>query len=312
MHAKKRWMAVAVPSGDGWDVTMEPVGDLAELPGGLRQRAQGAPVALGLDLPIGLPGLYAERHGGDASDFPAFLRGLGDKSPFFEVCRIPEEISPARPFYPHNALKGPRRKDHAERLGMDFEDFRRVCDAKTGDRPAASALFWTLGANQVGKGALTAWEHLLRPALAGPDPPALWPFDGDFLKSLASGRTVVAETYPAEAMRQLGIKMNGSKRRQADRKALAPQLRDRLRDMSARPDRALASLVSDGFGRSGDGEDTFDALMGLLGMLRVVQGKQPDAVPADTKVRRWEGWILGQAVPDPAPTPRLQPTSDKF
>ena len=293
-HAGKRWMAVAVPSGTGWDATVELVGDLPTLLDRLRHRAGGAPVALGLDLPIGLPRAYAELHSRGASDFPAFLRGLGG-STFFQVCRTLDEISPARPFFPYNALRSPRRKDHAAQLGMAFKDFSRQCDLKTPHRPAASALFWTLGANQVGKAALTAWEHLLLPALAGPAPPALWPFEGGLTELLESRGTVIAETYPAEAMGQLGVAMGGSKRRQADRKALAPALNQLLRGMPAQPDRSLAGLIADGFGPSGDGEDPFDALLGLLCMLQVLTGRRADTVPADPWVRRWEGWVLGQA-----------------
>ena len=79
----------------------------------------------------------------------------------------------------------------------------------------------------------------LLPALAGPQPPALWPFDGALLPLLAGGRVVLAETYPAEAMRQLGLRMGGSKRRHADRVALAPALRRSMAALSAR--RALVT-----------------------------------------------------------------------
>ena len=294
-HAGKRWMAVAVPSGTGWDAMVELAGDLPTLLDRLRGRAGGAPVALGLDLPIGLPRAYAELHGRGAADFPAFLRGLEGGSAFFQVCRTMEEVGPARPFFPYNALGRPRRDDHAARLGIAFKDFSRQCDGKTLHRPAASVLFWTLGANQVGKAALSAWEHLLLPALAGPAPPALWPFEGGLMELVASRGTVIAETYPAEAMRQLGVAMGGSKRRQADRKALAPDLQRLLRSMPAQADDALARLIADGFGEADSGEDPFDALLGLLCMLQVVQGRHPDTVPAGPHVLRWEGWVLGQA-----------------
>ncbi|HEY0205774.1 MAG TPA: hypothetical protein VGC15_16645, partial [Acetobacteraceae bacterium] len=156
-------------------------------------------------------------------------------------------------------------------------------------------LFWTLGANQVGKAAVTAWRDLLLPALAGPAPPALWPFDGALADLLAPGRVAVAECYPAEAMRQLGLRMNGSKRRHADRIALGPALRDSLAALEARPDPALDAMLDAGLGADAAGEDRLDCLLGLLGLLQVLIGRRADAVPDDAWVRRWEGWVLGQA-----------------
>jgi hypothetical protein len=50
--------------------------------------------------------------------------------------------------------------------------------------------------------------------------------------------------------------------------------------------------VQDGFGSGADGEDRFDALVGLIGMLEVLAtGREPTVGP-DPRV---EGWILGQA-----------------
>ena len=92
----------------------------------------------------------------------------------------------------------------------------------------------------VRKAAISAWRDLLLPALAGPNPPALWPFDGAMLPLLlAANRVVIAETYPAEAMRQLGLRMGGSKRRHADRMALVPALRQSMAALSAAPDPSL-------------------------------------------------------------------------
>ena len=187
------------------------------------------------------------------------------------------------------------RAAFAARLGLTPAGLSRACDRATADRPAGAPLFWTLGANQVGKAAITAWRDLLLPALAGPDPPALWPFDGALLDLLAPGRTVVAECYPAEAMRQLGLAMRGSKRRHADRLALVPALRDRLAAADARPDPALDALLAGGMGADAAGEDRLDCLLGLLGLLQVLAGRRADLIPADPWIRRWEGWVLGQA-----------------
>jgi len=71
----KRWMCVATPHERSWLVgAPEPVGDCAVLFDRLRARALGAPVAFGIDCPLGLPRAYAARRA--EANFPAFLHGL--------------------------------------------------------------------------------------------------------------------------------------------------------------------------------------------------------------------------------------------
>ena len=164
----------------------------------------------------------------------------------------------------------------------------------TSERPAGAPLFWTLGANQSGKAAISAWRDLLLPAVAGPRPPALWPFEGPFRSLFEPGRVAVAETYPAEAMRQIGLRMDGSKRRQTDRARLADGLHRALHEAGAMPEPALSESIGSGFGADSAGEDRFDSLLGLLCVLAVVDGRRPDTAPADPWVQRWEGWVLGQ------------------
>ena len=125
----------------------------------------------------------------------------------------------------------------------------------------------------------------------------MWPFDGGLLPLLQGDRVVVAETYPAEAMRQLGLRMAGSKRRHADRVALAPEIRASMAGLAARPDLALDRLLADGFGQDAAGEDRMDCVLGLLCVLQVLAGQRPDTAPDDHWTRRWEGWVLGQAPP---------------
>ena len=67
----------------------------------------------------------------------------------------------------------------------------------------------------------------------------LWPFAGAFRALLAPGAVALAETYPAEALRHLGIRLKGSKRRQADRAAVADQLRAAMAALAVLPDPAL-------------------------------------------------------------------------
>ncbi len=280
-----------------------PVGDLATLLSRLRAWSDGTPVALGVDFPIGLPRDYAARHAVGAADFPAFLRGLAGRPDFFRVCGALDQVSAARPFYPMRGVRGMTRLSHALALGLDAAaGLSRACDRATADRPAGAPLFWTLGANQTGKAAITAWRDLLLPALADPapagsPPPALWPFDGALLPLLAAaqpGGIVVAETYPAEAMRQLGLRMGGSKRRHADRLALTPALRDRMAGLQVRPAPALDAWLAAGFGADAAGEDRLDCVLGLLCVVQVLVGRRADTVPDDPWVQRWEGWVLGQ------------------
>lgn len=290
---RKRWMAIATPKPGGWSLDApQPVGDLATL--FTRLLARSPTVALGVDLPLGLPRAYAAQHATQA-DFPAFLSALANSPDFFQVCDHLAQISPARPFYPARGLKGMTRAAHAEALGLDGPaGLSRACDRATAERPAGAPLFWTLGANQTGKAAISAWRDLLLPAIAGPSPPRLWPFHGDLRPLLAEGGIVLAETYPAEALRQLGLKLSGSKRRQSDRIALAAPLTAVLNHLHVTATPALAESLSIGFGPDASGEDRLDCVIGVLAVINVLAGHRPDGIPADPWLRHWEGWVLGQ------------------
>jgi hypothetical protein len=135
---------------------------------------------------------------------------------------------------------------------------------------------------------------MLIPALASASPPLLWPFAGDLHALLAPGQVVVAETYPAEALRHLGLRLSGSKRRQPDRAALAPALYAVLHRLDATADAELSAAIDAGFGADAAGEDRFDSMLGLLCVLNVLAGNRPDGIPEDPWLRRWEGWVLGQ------------------
>jgi hypothetical protein len=54
----------------------------------------------------------------------------------------------------------------------------------------------------------------------------------------------------------------------------------------------LESLIDEGFGSKATGEDAFDALMALFGMIEVIDGRRPEGPLQGGK---WEGWILGQS-----------------
>ncbi len=104
----------------------------------------------------------------------------------------------------------------------------------------------------------------------------------------------LAETYPAEALRHLGIRLKGSKRRRADRAAVAGLLADAMARLGVLPEAAMEAAMADGFGADAAGEDRFDCVLGVLCVLNVLAGNRPDTAPTDPWIRRWEGWVLGQ------------------
>jgi hypothetical protein len=288
-------MTVIAGDGDVWRVSApQPVGPPETLLARLRALAGAGAVALGIDCPIGLPRAYAQLHAREA-DFPAFLRALPETGLFWHAAANLDEIQPQRPFYPARGVRGMTRLSHAAALGLaDAAALCRACDRATAQRPAGAPLFWTLGANQSGKAAIAAWRDLLGPALRGADPPRLWPFEGGFRALLGDHRVVVAETYPAEALRQLGLVPAGSKRRLSDRAAYIPALRAVLSRLGAGVDAAASAMLEAGFGADAAAEDRFDSFLGALCVLSVASGRRLDFVPDDPMIRQWEGWVLGQ------------------
>ena len=301
ISADKRWLTVAECAvGGRYHVHAPvPVGDPGDLPRHLSERAKLNPVLLGVDFPLGLPIAYARSAGVEA--FAPWLdeADTGNWSNFFELCESVEDISLERPFYPRRP-GGTSHTQLVDALGASsIDDLRRRCERKTDRRGAAAPLFWTLGAQQVGRAAISGWRDMLQPARRGRDVVVrLWPFEGSLGELLHRKTIVVAETYPAESAVQIGIGAPGrrwSKRRQSDRAAHAHALTEWARDRRVTLDEALYPLVRDGFGDLAHGEDQFDSLIGLAGMLDVVLGVRPEMPPMSNERRIVEGWILGQA-----------------
>ena len=289
----KRWMALARRTARGWVAEApRPVGDTSALLPALL--AEGVPVALGLDLPLGVPRGFAA--GRAEADFPAFLAARHGDAAFFEVSPTLATVAPGRPFYPARGVKGMTRAAHAAALGLEgAAGLSRFCDRATAARPAGAPVFWTLGANQSGKAAIAAWRDWLAPALAAGAPLSLWPFAGKLHGLLAPGRVAVAEVYPAEALRQLGLKLAGSKRAQPPRMALAEALLAAMARLRVAPSADLADCVAKGFGADAAGEDRLDCVLGLLNLIAVLDGARADHIPEDPWITRWEGWVLGQS-----------------
>src|SRR4051812_20128860 len=101
----KRWMSVARRERGLWRLAAPvPVGEVATLLARLRATAQGGAVALGVDLPLGLPRAYAARL--PERDFLHFLTTTVQRPDFFQVCASLAEVGPGRPFYPARGVAG--------------------------------------------------------------------------------------------------------------------------------------------------------------------------------------------------------------
>jgi hypothetical protein len=239
---------------------------------------------VGFDFPIGLPRAYAARAG--ITNFINALPYLSDG--FYTIAERPEQISLHRPFYPR--VPGGTTQAHLLLgLGMwRMRDLFRECDARSGAAP----LFWTLGARQPGRAAIAGWRDLLRPALLRREI-SIWPFEGKLDELVDAGRTVVVEAYPAEAYARIGVPRAFGKQDQARRAAIGPVIADWADYFGIELTPDLREQILDGFGSDDCGEDRFDAVTGLFGMLDVVLGNSPCPEPESAIVREVEGWIIG-------------------
>ena len=304
--ASKRWMARAtLQSGGGYlAYPAEPVGELGTWLARLRRKMRPEGVLLiGFDFPIGLPEIYAERCG--IVDFLSILPRLGEGEwrDFYHVAAQPDEICLQRPFYPRRP--GSARQSHLlNALGVQtMDELRRECErAHPGRRPAAP-LFWTLGGQQVGKAAISGWTLVLAPAMRRVEDNqsvSIWPFSGRLGDLLQPGSTVLAETYPAEYYAHLGVSFSrslGGKRSQAARKNNAKPLLDWAEAAQVALMPGLRADLECGFGPKAGGEDPFDAVIGLFGMLNLLLGLRPLDEPVGRGWCEIEGWILGQSCP---------------
>ena len=291
-RARSRWIASAELRDHGWHVgPPQPVGELSTLLSRLAEDAAGGCALVGFDFPIGFPAAYAERAG--VTSFREVLPelGRGEWARFFDVAERPDEISTRRPFYPRRP-GGTSREHLYAALGLDSAALLRSCERETATRRAAAPLFWTLGAQQVGAGAIVGWRDVLQPALAtGALDVSLWPFDGRLEELFAPGRVVIAETYPTETYGHLGISFAGrGKRDESARAAIG----EALAAWAGRLGLELAPELDEGLRRGFRSDDAFDAVVGLFGMLNVVAKYRAPGEPDNERIRKIEGWMLGQ------------------
>jgi hypothetical protein len=295
-HPRNRWQAAAVLQADGRYRLLPTarIGPLADFWRSLA--ATEGRVLLGFDFPLGLPAAYAAC--AEIDDFAEALPrfGNGRFASFYVVADRPDEISLTRPFFPDRPDGGRRQQLLA---GLKLErwcQLLRWCDRRTAIRNAACALFWTLGGSQVGKAAIAGWRDLLAPAVRDGVDLGIWPFQGGLEELIERRHFTIAETYPAEVYGHLGISLRrrGGKRSQNARRAVATQSLAELDRLDVTAEAAARAETEDGFGTMSNGEDRFDAMVGLLGMLLVLRRQRGSGEPDDPVVRRVEGWILGQ------------------
>jgi hypothetical protein len=285
-NAGKRWSAYAVRTKDGWHIerialtppTMEFLDDLF---------GRGKPTLAGFDFPIGLPLISLDRLGVEFREFVCSPRA----ERFLEPAASLFGISPAQPFYRKHPPGG-RRADLLRALECRaFDELLRVCDRPTPYRSRAESIFWTVGAKQVGKAALAGWREVLIPAMTRGA--RLWPFDGA-LSELQANALTIAETYPAEVYQHIGMRRTIGKRTQAGRKEGCAAMLAWARNHRIHLSPKVEQMMRDGFGPREDGEDPFDALTGLCGMIEVVDGRRAEAPVTPPLSYPREGWILGQ------------------
>jgi hypothetical protein len=293
--AKKCWLAQAKLGSDGRYTAHCPnyiENHTGLIPSIRRQIKEAGCAVLGFDFPIGIPTSYARM--AEVADFKTFLRGLGQAewADFYNVARTRSEISVHRPFYPFRP--GRARQAHLlSALGVDnIDDLRRECEKKRAGRRAACPLFWTLGASQVGKGATVGWREVLAPALRDDEAVLLWPFDGRLNDLLLLGKIVIVETYPTECYGWFFAEPLKGKGKLEVRSKARDSLIEWANSESVELDPALTRTIQEGFP---EGDDAFDAVVGLFGMIEVVLGRRATGEPSEDRIRKVEGWILGES-----------------
>jgi hypothetical protein len=131
---------------------------------------------------------------------------------------------------------------------------------------------------------------------------ALWPFSGPLPGLLdGSSRIVVVETYPREYGRHFcpssARRSRWSKRRREDRLTWIPGLLRWADSLDVTWDAGILRRVEEGFSAGKNGEDEFDAVVGLLALIGVVAGTIPAGEPRDhPAIATTEGWILGRCI----------------
>ena len=156
-------------------------------------------------------------------------------------------------------------------------------------------MFWTLGAKQVGKAALSGWREVIGPARRRGA--TLWPFDGDLAALAAAAGLVLAESYPGDAYGQIGLSVAEEEQpTPLGRAALAPPSRAGRSRAPSGSTAAWCRRSAMDFPPVRGSDDGFDAAVGSSGGGGGAAGERPAGAPRPTTVRHWEGWILGKRI----------------
>jgi hypothetical protein len=295
-NERKRWFAEAILEIDGRYTagSAKLVGNIDEFRTSILQHTGTERAALlGFDFPIGIPFHYAQQAG--ITKFKEWLLKLGNGCwrEFYEVCEQPDEISIYRPFYPMASRAGVKQASLIEKLGANgINELKRICEYGGNGHRRACTLFWTLGANAVGKAAITGWREVIVPILlVQPNRTNLWPFDGKLDELIMPGKIVIAESYPAEYyawFNQDGVVKSDRTSRTVFGRKLLQWAEDRPEKVILTNE--LKQQIQSGF----INDDAFDTVVGLFAMLKIVLGEQDCRHPADTDRMAVEGWILGR------------------
>jgi len=294
ISVKARWVAKARRTTSGWQIhAIEPVGMLNQFRHSMSEHGRDQRIWLGLDMPIGFARYWYD--GANIADFKTLTDLLFTKDwrEFSDVCETRDQISHRRPFYPKSSgIKGSVKREHlVSALGLsDFTDLHRQCEFPTDKRNAACPSFWTLGANQVGKGMLHGLEHLVIPGYRNGF--HIWPFDGDLATCSAQPGVTLIETYPGEIYDWLGIS-ELTKSNQKSRASAIKHLCTYAPENGIEISPAVLADIQSGFGPEQGKDDAFDALVGVMGLIRIADGKRPEFLPDDPCIRKREGWIAG-------------------
>ena len=95
-------------------------------------------------------------------------------------------------------------------------------------------------------------------------------FDGELPGLLAPAGITVLEAYPAETYGHLGLPRGFGNRSRERRRSHARAILSWCERNGVVLQADLAAEVENGFGDAKTGEDTFDTLIGLLGMIEAV------------------------------------------
>ncbi len=301
VHQNKRWSTYArLNSNDHYVVEdIRPVDVPQDFIDQVKHQVnKDANVLIGFDFPIGLPNAYAQIAGID--NFLAILPefGKGKWGNFYKVANIKEEIHIYRPFYPQKP-ENKSLNDLLEQLHLSkINDLRRRCEDAYPRGRAASPLFWTLGAQQVGKAAMNGWNEVITPAISNPHMDiAIWPFSGRLKELMRTSKTILVETYPSMYLKMIlpnYPKGRFSKRSQNDRLSISSYLLEWTKTNYIHLKHSIVDLIQNGFGSEMNAEDKFDSFIGLCGMISIITKWNEFYEPKDNYIRNIEGWILGR------------------